>query len=246
MRAEREAGTSFIVYDAARVSEIGPEWFAAAHWPAAQRSQPAATGGRAPVLFVQHGADHWAIRHYYRGGLAGAVLTDQYVYTGMRRTRSVREWDLLWYMRELGLPVPAPVAAHVVRGKVFYRADLITERLPNVTSLAERFIAGDLSDADWAAVGACIGRFHAHAFLHADLNAFNIQLNDAGDVFVLDWDRGGTTGLGGPLLGNLKRLQRSLYKLSARTGAALTGEQWQLLLQSHAANLQRPAPRPPG
>lgn len=246
MRAEREAGASFIVYDDAKVSQIAPEWFGAGHWPAVERSQPEAAGGRAPVLFVAHGGDEWAIRHYFRGGLAGAVLTDQYVYTGMRRTRSVREWDLLWYMRELGLPVPAPVAAHVVRGKVFYRADLITERLPGVKSLAERFVDRTLSDSDWAAVGACIGRFHAHAFLHADLNAHNIQLDAQGQVFVLDWDRGGTTGLGGPLLGNLKRLQRSLQKLSARTGASVTGEQWQMLLQSHAANLQRPAPPTPG
>lgn len=240
MRAVHESGGSFIVYDDSKVSQIDPAWFTAAHWPAAERSQTEFAGGRAPVLFVRHGDAEWAIRHYYRGGLIGALLTDVYVWTGNRRARSVREWDLLNYMRELGLPVPAPVAAQVVRSKLFYRADLITERLPNVRSLAERFVAQTLTTEDWAAVGECIGRFHAHRFLHADLNAHNIQLNAQGEVFVLDWDRGGTTGLGGPLQGNLKRLQRSLQKISGRSGVTLPAGDWQALLQSHTANLRRP------
>ena len=86
--------------------------------------------------------------------------------------------------------MPAPVAARYERSGSFYRADLITEELPTRRTLAGALAAAPLAPAHWRAVGACIGRLHAHGVHHADLNAHNLLLGDDGTVYVLDFDRG--------------------------------------------------------
>jgi tRNA A-37 threonylcarbamoyl transferase component Bud32 len=231
-RAVRESGRSLIVYDDSRVSQITPQFFEAAHWPSAAQSAPE-LGGRAPVLFVEHADQSWVIRHYYRGGMVGRFLVDRFPWSSVERTRAVREWDLLTEMRSLQLPVPAPVAAHVLRSGVWYRADLITECLPAVESLAQRFIASSLTMADWAAVGICIARFHELGFFHADLNAFNIQLDAAGAVYVLDWDRGARRAAGGWAQDNVARLERSLHKITTGGDQLLAPADWQVLVSAY-------------
>lgn len=233
-RAVRESGRSFIVYDDSRVSQITPEYFTAAHWPHAQASTPE-LGGRAPVLFVVHAEQQWVVRHYRRGGMLSGFLDDRFLWTGADRARPVREWDLLAEMHQRGLPVPLPIAAHAARAGVWYRADLITERLPAVESLAHRFSTATLARDDWAAVGATIARFHTQGYCHADMNAYNIQLDPAGQVYVLDWDRGSRRRRNTWQHHNLQRLERSLHKIARPGNVALQSDDWQALLQSYRA-----------
>ncbi len=170
------SGGSSIVYDDTRVSQIGPDWFRPESWPDAGHTT-GKSGGRGTTYFIRHDDQDWVLRHYYRGGLPGALLEDQFLWAGSTRTRSFREWDLLYSMRELGLPVPVPVAARYVHRNFVYTADLITVRLPDVESFSSRLTAGPAGNALWRRVGECIARFHFHGFCHADLNAHNIQVN---------------------------------------------------------------------
>ncbi len=86
----------------------------------------------------------WVLRHYRRGGMIANVLGDRYLWTGAGRTRGFAEFRLLAALRARGLPVPTPVAARYRRKGVHYRADLITRRIGNATTLAERSRAKSL------------------------------------------------------------------------------------------------------
>lgn len=224
-----ESGSSAIVYDDSRVSQIAPGMFSAGHWPDA-RFSGVTHGGRGAVLFVSHQQHDWVIRHYFRGGLVGRVLTDQYLWLGTDRSRSFCEWNLLAEIQSYELPAPVPVAAHCQRIGVCYTADLITETIPDVRSFADLLIAGDADIAQWQAVGRCIAGFHRAGFYHADLNAYNLQLNSSGKVFLLDWDRGRRMAPGSWGAKNLQRLQRSLNKIAQREAIGLVEKDWQALL----------------
>ena len=127
---------AFIVYDDAKVSQFNPRWFEPEAWPDAERTAGKA-GGRGAAIFISPpetppAESQWVLRHYYRGGLPGKIIDDRFVWTGAEGTRSWREWQLLVMIHAQGLPAPAPVAARYVRHGLFYTADLITERLPDV------------------------------------------------------------------------------------------------------------------
>ncbi|NND55051.1 MAG: 3-deoxy-D-manno-octulosonic acid kinase, partial [Gammaproteobacteria bacterium] len=134
-----ESEISVIVYDDSKVSQIKAPMFDAVYWRGRATSS-GQQGGRGSVLFVRHEERDWAIRHYYRGGMIGKLLTDQFFWTGQDDTRSFREWHLLQALQRDGLPAPAPVAARYQRSGLLYTADLITEKLPDVESLASRFL----------------------------------------------------------------------------------------------------------
>lgn len=230
-----ETESSVIVYDDSRVSHISAEMFAPAYWKEAQQAN-VQQGGRGAVLFVNHAGSDWVIRHYFRGGLVGKVLTDQYLWTGQKRTRPFAEWRLLAAMQDLQLPAPVPVAARYERAGLWYRADLITENLGAPGTL--KSFAGLFAVADtelWEAVGTCIAVFHQHGFCHADLNAWNIQLGANGRIYILDWDRGRRLPPGKWRVANLKRLRRSLKKLSEADGKTVDAADWQALLNAYNA-----------
>ena len=53
----------------------------------------------------------------------------------MSKTRAHIEFDGLKKMFDLGLPVPRPVAARIIRQGIFYRAELITQEIENATTI---------------------------------------------------------------------------------------------------------------
>lgn len=203
-----------MLYDASRCGQPDERIFAREHWRARGALEESA-GGRGTVAFVRDGGRRWVLRHYRRGGLVARLLGDRYLWTGAERTRAVREWRLLSALRDAGLPVPAPVAARFERCGLFYRADLITEEMPTRRTLAHALAAAPLAAATWRAIGACIGRLHAHGVHHADLNAHNLLLGMDGAVYVLDFDRGRLRPRGAWEEAVLERLQRSLRKVTA-------------------------------
>lgn len=223
---------SVIVYDESRVSQIEPSLFEAQRWTEARRTTGKA-GGRGAVLFVQHEGQAWVLRHYYRGGLPGKLLNDQFVWLGEAATRSWREWELLRVMRAQGLPVPVPIAARYVRSGMLYTADLITLQLSGVVPFSTHLAAGDPPGDTWQSVGACIARFHAAGFFHADLNAHNLQIDTNNQIYLLDWDRGEQRPPGRWCEANLSRLQRSLRKIARNSSAQYSESGWQQLLQGY-------------
>ena len=207
--------------------------FEAGHWPdAGVAGGPG--GGRGEVLMFEHEGRRFALRHFYRGGLARFLSADRYWWTGPDQSRSFREFSLLARMTELGLPVPQPAAARVVRRGFLYTADLITVRLPDVESLSQRLTAEDLRASVWSAIGRLIARFHARNICHADLNAHNIQIGADNELYLLDFDRGRIMdGPGNWSTANLNRLQRSLLKLQHEQVIRFSEANWQSLLDGY-------------
>ena len=222
-----------ILYDAEAYGQVDERWFEPEYW----RDRHALTGrarGRGTTYFLRFEGRGLVLRHYLRGGMAARVLHDQYLYLGLRLTRAWREWHLLAHMQELGLPVPVPVAARVVRSGLLYRADIIVEQIPHARSLAQRLSHRPLVPAVWTAIGSTIRRFHDVGIDHADLNAHNILLGADHRVYIIDFDRGRQRVPGEWSYGNLTRLRRSLNKLHRQMhGFAFRDRDWEALRRGY-------------
>jgi len=134
--------------------------------------------------------------------------------------RAFAEWRLLEELTSRGLPVPKPIAARYERQGLSYRCDLITQRIAGAKPLSGMLALAALPESQWRAIGAAVGRLHRAGVDHADLNAHNILLDAQGVVTVIDFDRGRLHGQGGRggrgawAARNLRRLHRSLIKIS--------------------------------
>lgn len=230
----KQTATGAILYDSSRCGKPDDALFDEEHW-AAQRKIVARAAGRGAVVFIRDSERDWVLRHYRRGGLIGKIIRDLYVWLGAESTRAFREWRLLHAMREQGLPVPAPVATRYRRIGALYRADLITEALPAVRTLADTISGATLGEEIWREIGATVARFHRAGVHHLDLNAHNILLGERGKVYVLDFDRGRIRPRG-PWEGKvLARLKRSLLKIRQQRGNVnFNGRDWDDLLQGYA------------
>ena len=172
------------------------------------------TRGRGSAWFVASGVRQWALRHYRRGGFIARFSQDRYVWAGEDRVRAFAEWRLLELLSRRGLPVPKPVAARYQRSGLLYRCDLITQRIVGARPLSETLKDGAISESTWHAVGAAVAELHRAGVDHADLNAHNVLLDTRGVVSVIDFDRGRLRAPGAWALRNLRRLRRSLGKVS--------------------------------
>jgi 3-deoxy-D-manno-octulosonic acid kinase len=227
-----------MLYDGSRAGNAGAAIFQPDYWRERGRvSRPPA--GRGAALFVEDGALRWVLRHYRRGGLMARLSRDRYLWTGENRTRPFREWRLLYELHRQGFSVPAPVAARYRREGLGYTGELITERIPGARPLSVLLQSQSLPAHTWEAVGRCIRRFHAAGVFHADLNAHNILLDDAGAVFLIDFDRGRRRVPGAWTTQNLQRLQRSLNKINQGLLAeGSTSADWEALLRGYAQGPQ--------
>lgn len=215
MPRQLRVGASCILYDEALIGPPGREFFDPDHWRGAGALDGVAEGRGAAAFFHHDGRDY-VLRHYRRGGWVARLSADRYCWSGLERTRAWREWRLLAALCSEGLPVPRPVAAHVSREGPFYRADLVTLRIPDATPLAERLMRGPIGDPAWRAVGAAVRRLHDAGVNHADLNARNILLAGDGSVHIIDLDKSRrVAGKGDWRAANLARLRRSLDKFHA-------------------------------
>lgn len=205
-------GGCAIVYDASVSREAHGHWFEPGWWELQGRALRT-DSGRGAAWFVDAPGRAWVLRHYRRGGLLGRWLDDRYLWWDRESSRPFREFRLTAELHARGLPVPRPVAARVVRDGRWYRGDLITVRLPAV-SFSSLIGRSGLEDAVWRAAGACIARLHAAGLDHADLNLHNLLLANDGSVHVIDLDRGRLRSQGAWRESNLRRLRRSLEKVT--------------------------------
>lgn len=205
--------SDYILYDAELIENPEMLGFDANYW--AQHSAIIGFAeGRGTTFFVQYAGRDYVLRHFRRGGLIAKYFEDDYIWTGLKRTRAWREWHLLAYMREIGLPVPQPVACHVRRKGLLYKADLMTRRIMNASTLVDEISREPLAEGYWVALGSLIRRFHQKGIWHADLNANNVMLDTGGRFYLIDFDRGRIRGMNQKWqTANLQRLKRSLLKL---------------------------------
>ena len=210
------------------IEQFTPDYWLAMH-KVTQTEQ-----GRGASWFVDAGGQEWVLRHYRRGGLVARYIEEHYLWLGLERTRAWREWKLLASMYDAGLPVPLPVAARVHRYGLVYRADIITQRIPDALSLTQRLSGESYDDRCWKEIGKTVAHFHKAGIYHADLNAHNIMLNKDGQVFLIDFDKGEKRPTGAWQKSNLNRLHHSLTKLKREYKEFYFAENnWQELLASY-------------
>ena len=101
------AGPHVMLAAAERAEPPAVAWFDAAEW---RRAGAVAleTSGRGEVLIVAHGAERWVLRHYRRGGMVARLIDDHYLWLGVDRARSFREWRLLRKLRAASRPGKSP------------------------------------------------------------------------------------------------------------------------------------------
>ncbi len=235
---------SEVVYDSTLVPAAGAApntaLFELAHWQTLGAVSHTATG-RAEVHFINAGDAQWVLRHYRRGGLIARLVHDRYLWTGLARTRAWREWHLLHELHERGFPVPAPVAARVLREGLFYRADLITALVAGAEPLADALARGPLAAELWMLLGQTIARFHLAGIHHSDLNARNILWRASERrFFLLDFDGAQRDATQAKLTSGIARLRRSLDKFARKAAEGSSTfhfdePAWQALLAGYNA-----------
>ncbi len=221
-----------MLYDTQRTSNFSVDFFEPEYWRKHDSIEGTARG-RGTTWFIRTGDSSFVLRHYRRGGLMAKVSKDAYLWGGEAETRSFAEWYLTYHLHRAGLPVPTPIAARYQRRGLFYRADLITQRIENSEPLSARLLRGPLSFTQWIAVGRCIRRFHDAGVYHADLNAHNILLTPE-QVYLIDFDRGELRKRGWWADTTLVRLYRSLEKVTLLAAPqSFTDEDWHSLLAGY-------------
>jgi len=234
---QQKFGANHLIWDADFIPHIRIEHFSPAYWESSNAVVGVA-GGRGQTLFLRNGRTQWVLRHYRRGGLIGRFIQDTYWRLSLRRTRAMREWQLLQTLQKRQLPAPVPVAARVKNSGMTYRADLITQRIEQAEPLSEWLKEHELPINAWRYIGSTIRRFHQAGIYHADLNAHNILLTPAGKVYLIDFDRGRQRRPDKRWQrANLQRLQRSLNKLQKQYEIFhFRPEHWQALRHGYTVN----------
>jgi len=227
--------TGAILFDQAIIRTISEDMFVPSGWPHAESvTGLLGSGGRGQTMFVGNVPRQFVLRHFVRGGLFGKVVRDSYAWKGEDATRSFAEWRMLDQMAENNLHVPRPAAARYCRRGPLYTADIITVRIPGVRSLSERLAEKAWGAEFWTSIGAAIFEFHDRGVYHADMNAYNIQIDDDGKVWMLDFDRGRLLPPGAWQQKTLSRLHRSLEKVKALDPALnFRRLDWELLLEGY-------------
>ncbi|QXD25403.1 3-deoxy-D-manno-octulosonic acid kinase [Opitutia bacterium ISCC 51] len=189
--------------------------------------------GRGTTYFYHLEQQSVVLRHYWRGGFMQNVSKDAYVWTGLSKTRSYREWKLLERMAELGLPTPRPVALQIKRTGLCYRSDIVTEEIKEAESFSEILKQRPATSDEWQLVGETIKQFHESQVFHADLNANNILLTNS-SCYWIDFDRGRIQGGDRWKTAVIARLKRSLEKLKGKHEAfCFTENDWEKLLRAY-------------
>lgn len=224
-----------IIFDAEIFGQISDRDFTAANWPASSSIRGRLrSAGRGNTMIVKGDQGEFVIRHFMRGGLIGRIISDSYFWRGDEASRGFREWRLLSKLAAMELPVPRPAAARYVRSGMIYKADLLTVRIPNVMPLSDRIANRACSEQFWRKLGGEIAAFHASGVDHADLNAYNIQIDDDDRVWLLDFDRGRLRQPGSWQQNNLARLHRSLQKIQRLDRELRFSESdWDLFLDTY-------------
>lgn len=225
--------TAFIVYDADRISQVGPHLFDPEYW----EERGAVVGeaaGRGRALFLEADFAAAVLRQYLRGGWASRFSRHHYVFTGYERSRPVLEYRMLERLHSGGLPVPEPLAALCLREGRLYSGWLMTRRIPNTATLAD--LIGGRRDTEvlWLDTGAMIRRFHDDGVIHADLNARNILVDAEGGIHLIDFDRARVrSGDSRAFSSNLDRLHRSLEKVWPGASMDQIIPSWRKLLEGY-------------
>lgn len=189
--------------------------------------------GRGMTWFVQLESSQAVLRHYYRGGIPRKFLSDYYFFSSWESTRAYRELTILHYLRQRGVRVPSPIAAQARREYCFYRADILTEKVPDSQSLMSFLRKGPLTRKIYQKIGKEIRKMHDAQVSHVDLNLNNILVDDRDQVWLIDFDGCGIRGRKEFKAANLARLQRSFKKEKIRRQIHWENDYFNFIFQAY-------------
>ncbi len=224
-----------IIFDGDLFDGISDASFTPEHW---QDCTPVTGGlrssGRGNTMIVRNDHGEFVLRHFRRGGLIARLVEDRYFWLGEDATRAFSEWRLLSELVAMELPVPRPAAARYLRRGLTYSADMLTVLIPDVITLADRIATLPCDEAFWQKLGSGIAPFHKVGVFHADLNAYNVQIDKYDDVWLVDFDRGRLRQPGRWQQENLARLHESLQKIKRLDPRLYFSEaSWEQFLQGY-------------
>ncbi|EEX30765.1 MULTISPECIES: 3-deoxy-D-manno-octulosonic acid kinase [Vibrio] len=206
-----------IWYDETLLKEDPKRVFDAGFWQNAGKVIGSAQG-RGTTWFVQTETIEAALRHYRRGGLFGKLVEDSYLFSSWEKTRSYQEFQLLNTLIEAGVNVPRPIAARTVKSGVTYKADLLSEKIPNARDLVSILMEKPLPAEMYQKIGQEIRKMHDAQVNHTDLNIHNILIDEQDKVWIIDFDKCYQQSGNGWKLSNLDRLKRSFEKEVGKGG----------------------------
>lgn len=206
----RHAG-SVIRYDAGYLAQFEPRLFEVG-WLRSEGHLIGTSSGRGQAYFLSFESRDMVMRPFRRGGLIGRFNRDLYLRGSLESSRAMQEFGLLQWMRDAGLPVPRAVAAQVTPRGLFYRAALLTERIPGAQPMEDALREVPLEPEVWRRVGAVVRQLHDAGVYHSDLNCRNILIDEAQQVWLIDFDKCERRASGAWAKANLERLERSLKK----------------------------------
>jgi 3-deoxy-D-manno-octulosonic acid kinase len=167
-------------------------------------------------------------------------MGDRYLRSG--RIRPYHETKASEAARARGVPTPRVVAAAMYPRGFFYRADLVTDFIPETVDLVEAVFdtsrkgaGGALERMDALQAAGHLVRSMARAGVrHRDLHARNILLQWRGmspTAYLVDLDRCdvGHEGQSVAPTGMFQRLRRSLLKWERRTQTRISEREWSIL-----------------
>lgn len=229
-----QQGNCYCVFNCEQLADFTPQMLSPDYWQHQQAIEGSAQG-RGTTYFVKYQAQHWVLRHYYRGGLIGKLNKDSYLFTGYHNTRAAQEFTLLTTLKKLSLPAPQPIAYRVIKQGLFYHADLLSSRIENAQDLVAILQQQALTETIWFNIGVMISKFHQHGIYHHDLNSHNILLDQQEKPWLIDFDRGEQRQVDKRWQeNNLNRLLRSFRKEKAKLSTFHWQEKnWQTLLNGY-------------
>lgn len=126
-------------------------------------------------------------KRYVRGGLLHFVNADLFLRYGA--VRSAREFTMLELAREIGVNAPSPIAS-IWEGARLYRAWLVMQEIRGEETLAA------VSVQDEARAIRALDQFVnqldllvKNRILHVDLHPGNVLLDEADNLYVIDFDK---------------------------------------------------------
>jgi len=213
-------------------SDASSDLFCGTYW----KEKEAITGqetGRGTTWFLRHENHDLVLRHYLRGGLVSKISQDNYLFKNLQSCRSISEFNILYQLNALNLPVPVPAAAQVIRRGITYKADLLTQRIPNAKDLVQ-VLKTTQDERFYQALGQTIALFHQHGVYHADLNIQNILQDSNNKFWLIDFDRARRLKPKNVWqLSNLKRLKRSFEKEKIRYDIKWKESDWDVLINAY-------------
>jgi len=232
-----KSGNCFILQPQDSELEFAVQDFRTSYWQTRPGFDTIASGrGSSCIIQLQH--TRAILRQYHRGGFAGNLLSNQYLWMGKMMSRPWREWYVLLRARQAGLPVPDPIAACACRSGLWYRASLMTAYLDDTEMLTVRLRREKLDSDGWHRLGLLIRQMHEARIRHADLTSDNILIDSENRFYLVDFDKARMMNqLGDWQWRPLLRLQRSMEKRDKNQKLHYDANDWQTMMDSYQSSM---------